>query len=238
MVALPLALCAAQLAHADDEAATCRTAAGFDERGYWGAGPEVGERAIAICRAALALAPDDAALQAYLARALYLHNQPDEARRLIETSAAHSVIGKTLMGVSYEYGYGAAADLSQAADWYQRAAQSGFAMAQLNLARLYFTGRGVAKDLTKALALLHEAAMQGNVTAQATLGSVYERGQGVPQNDSEALRWYRLAADARYGAATLRLAEMMAEGRGTTADPVEAARRLRAAISQGISPWP
>jgi TPR repeat protein len=59
-------------------------------------------------------------------------------------------------------------DLKEAAQWYQRAATSGFAMAQFRLGTLYERGVGVTTDIARAQVWYGRAAEQGNVKACTT----------------------------------------------------------------------
>ena len=53
-------------------------------------------------------------------------------------------------------------DFKEAVKWYQKAADQGFAMAQLNLGLLYFLGKGVLEDFVQAYAWLNIAAANGD----------------------------------------------------------------------------
>src|ERR1041384_251514 len=68
---------------------------------------------------------------------------------------------------------------SIAAEWYQKAAERGNAVAQNELGHLYQSGQGVAKDPAKAADWFHKAADQGHPVAQLNLGIAYEEGVGV-----------------------------------------------------------
>ena len=50
----------------------------------------------------------------------------------------------------YEIGLGVAQDDVEAAKWYRKAAEQGYAAAQSNLGEMYRDGRGVAKDDVEA----------------------------------------------------------------------------------------
>ena len=64
---------------------------------------------------------------------------------------------QTYVGEIYEKGLGRAPDFTQAAEWYQKAAEKKFTRAQMNLAYLYEQGLGVTKDPLRALNLYREA---------------------------------------------------------------------------------
>ena len=57
----------------------------------------------------------------------------------------------------------------EAARWYRKAVDQGYALAQLDLGALYANGQGVAQDDAEAARWLIKAADQGNATAQNNL---------------------------------------------------------------------
>jgi len=76
------------------------------------------------------------------------------------------------VGSYYEYGTGTAVDLTQAARWYRKAAESGHVQAEVALGSMYAQGRGVAQDYTEAAKWLGMAAKAnaGNKPAATTDG--------------------------------------------------------------------
>src|SRR5271154_5186465 len=62
------------------------------------------------------------------------------------------------VGEIYEKGLGTAPDYAQAAFWYQKAADQGFAIGLSDIAYLYEQGLGVPKDPVKALNLYRKSA--------------------------------------------------------------------------------
>jgi len=97
------------------------------------------------------------------------------------------------LGVLYEEGRGAPADISQAIYWYRKAARQGLATAQTNLGRLYAQGRGVPKDYAVAKSWFQKAAEQGDADAMGNLGRVYGEGDGVRPDAVEGLKWLILS---------------------------------------------
>ena len=75
--------------------------------------------------------------------------------------------------------YGSGLDLARddvaAAEWYQHAAEDGYAEAQNNLCAMYSAGRGVPRDYVQALMWCDLAAAQGNQTAHRNRGIIAER---------------------------------------------------------------
>ena len=112
-------------------------------------------------------------------------------------AAAYATAGDTgaqvaLAGLFYRSGPGTRQNAVQAAHWYRRAAESGDAVAQLNLAELYDFGRGVARDPARAMFWLSLAAAQGNGWALARRRSL---AAGLPSEARD--RADRMLADWR-----------------------------------------
>ena len=124
-------------------------------------------------------------------------------------------------------------DQTEAAKWYRKAAEQGFADAQRNLGDSYYDGEGVPQDYTEAAKWYRKAAEQGDAGAQWWLGSMYEDGEGVPQDYTEAAKWYRKAAEQGDGDAQMSLAGMYEDGRGVPKDIREAQKWYRKAAEQG-----
>ena len=72
-------------------------------------------------------------------------------------------------GVSYAQGVGTQKDLTQAAQWFSRAASLGFADSQFNLAVLYERGMGVQQSPIDAYKWYAIAAAQGDSESKARL---------------------------------------------------------------------
>ncbi len=134
--------------------------------------------------------------EAYLtAKSTYDHGNFTLARRLFQTIAeGASPPSQYLMGVMWAKGQGGPRDDVQAAGWFRRAADKGFAQAQFNLAMAYLAGHGVTADDQQGAKWLRRAADQGLAPAQFNLAVLYENGQGVPPDADRAAAWYRKAA--------------------------------------------
>ena len=85
--------------------------------------------------------------------------------------------------------------LSEAVDWFRKAAEQGLAEAQFYLGKCYENGEGVEQNLTAATKWYRNAAEQGNADAQFFLGKCYEKGWGVGKNHNEAVKWVSKAAE-------------------------------------------
>jgi TPR repeat protein len=138
------------------------------------------------------------------------------------------------LGHLYRWGQGVERDIQQAMHWYRRAAETGFARAQANLAAIYLQGdEGVAVDYAEARKWFEAAAKQGHAVAQYNLGLMYELGLGVEKNEAVALGWYNNAAKAGQPDALERLSLLvMRRDGGAAAKPAgEAAIPPKAAGS-------
>ena len=101
-------------------------------------------------------------------------------------------------------------------------AESGVAMAQNTVGRMYLQGQGVPKNPDKALILFRKAAKQGLPNAKNNLGVMYAAGNVVPQDYRQAVVWFREAADQGFALAMNNLADMYENGLGVKPDRIEA----------------
>jgi hypothetical protein len=86
----------------------------------------------------------------------------------------------------YEEGMGVSRDLTEAAKWYQKAADKGAPRAQLTLAKMYRDGKGMPQDLVQAYKWAHMAASQ---KAQEAIKIRDELAQRMPPRQfAEAVR--------------------------------------------------
>ena len=90
------------------------------------------------------------------------------------------------------------------AKWYRKAAEQGDAIAQNNLATMYYTGQGIRRHYVQAAKFCRKSAEQGSVPAQYSLGYMYAKGVGVPQDYVQAHKWFDLAATRGNKKATIR----------------------------------
>ena len=85
-------------------------------------------------------------------------------------------------------------DYATALKNWQPLAEKGNAMAQFNLALLYFDGKGVPQDFERAAQWFERAADQGYTRAQRNLGEMYAIGQGVKKDFVQSYKWLSLCA--------------------------------------------
>jgi len=158
------------------------------------------------------------------------HKQPDIRSATSQYDQAEKDYWR---GVEFEEGDAVEQDYEAAARWYRQAADSGFAPAQYNLAKLYQRGLGVEQNLERAALWYRKAAEQGDGEAQNNLGVLYATGQGVAHDDGEAVRWYRLAAEQDDPEGTTNLGTMYLQGRAVERDFAQAFQLFRKAAEQG-----
>ena len=95
-----------------------------------------------------------------------------------------------MVGLFYIMGYGVDPSNKQATNYYQKAADQGYADAQYNLARQYQTGSGIEKSTELAIKWFNKAAAQGSEEAKKELAelvpvnslkgfSLYDRSKGL-----------------------------------------------------------
>jgi hypothetical protein len=124
-------------------------------------------------------------------------------------------------------------DRAEAAKWIRKAAELGYADAQLDLGSLYQNGDGVPKDQVEAAKWYRKAAEQGYANAELNLGSLYYKGEGVAQDYAEALKWYHKGANQGYAYCQNNLGMMYDKGEGVAQNYVEAYKWYNLAAAQG-----
>jgi TPR repeat protein len=143
--------------------------------------------------------------------------------RVLAKAKAGDAASQYLVGIEYQKGDVVARDFVQAADWYRKAAEQGYAEAQCKLGELLQQpNAGVVEDDAKAAEWLHKAADQGFVEAEYRLGLCYSRGAGVPKDDAQAAAWFTKAVAQRDPGAMERLALLTANGQGVAKDEKQA----------------
>lgn len=129
----------------------------------------------------------------------------------------------TNIGTLYNLGLGVKRDDKAAADWYEKAAQLGFVIAQYDLANLYYSGQGRPRDLKQAGRWYLAAAKGGHAKSQYYLAQMYESGEGVDRDEAAALQWYGKAADQELPEAEYELGSKLISGEGVEVNPVKGA---------------
>jgi len=97
------------------------------------------------------------------------------------------------LGVLYLKGRGLARDPTEAASLFERAAQNGSQVGDVEYAILLFNGDGIPRNESKAAYYFRRAAAKGNAIAQNRLARLLVSGRGVPVNKVDAAAWHILA---------------------------------------------
>src|SRR6516162_8772412 len=98
-------------------------------------------------------------------------------------------------------------EFSRAATLLQKAAESGDAEAQYQLASLYRTGRGVPQDELLAFKWMKAAAEKNHKNAQFNLAKMYLAGRGAASDINQAKVWLQKSASHGNDEAAKLLAE-------------------------------
>ncbi len=107
----------------------------------------------------------------------------------------------SVLHISPEY------SVKDAVDWFQKAAQKGYAPAQVNLGVMYVNGWGVEKNYARALYWFRRAAEESSFPrANYNLGILYMNGQGVTQDNQAARKFFETASAAGDSSAQTNLA--------------------------------
>ena len=121
----------------------------------------------------------------------------------------------------------------EALEWFERAAQRGYAPAEVNFAVMYMKGWGVPVNYAAALHWLYAAAGQNFPRAYFNLGILFLNGQGVRQDYAEAFRWFQKAAEANDADAQADLGWLYDQGLGCSHSAPTAVSWYRKAAEAG-----
>lgn len=128
------------------------------------------------------------------------------------------------IGKRYTDGDGTKKDLEKAAQWYERAADLGFAPAQYIVGNFNEKGLGIDKNPEKARDWYEQAAKGGNVIAMHNLAVLHATPNALaPEpNMAEAFKWFSKAADYGVRDSQVNAGIFYTKGFGTDVNLVEA----------------
>ncbi|WP_417685110.1 peptidoglycan-binding protein [Roseibium sp.] len=160
---------------------------------------------------------------------------PEEVGTMALRSAAASgnPAAAFLVGVRFTEGAGIPANLSEAAKWYQKAAEQGLAPAQYRLASLYEKGRGVERDPQLAREWYTKAAEAGNTKAMHNLAVLHAEGAEGAPDFTQAAKWFESAANFGVKDSLFNLGILYARGLGVEKDLVASYKWFAIAAEQG-----
>lgn len=124
-------------------------------------------------------------------------------------------------------------DLSQAAQWFEKAALQDLAPAQYRLGSLYEKGVGVARDTARAKTLYQRAADRGNIRAMHNLAVLYAEGSDGKPDYAAAAQWFRKASEHGVRDSQYNLAILYARGLGIGQDMTQSWVWFSLAAAQG-----
>ena len=179
------------------------------------------EPATAINPARFGNRPPDAAYGAYQ-RGLY----KTAYNLALERASNGDAAAQTLVAEILARGLGMPANASEAAKWYQRAAERGVPEAQFQYALILLDGRQVKKDEKKAQVLLQAAAEAGNALAQFNLAQLLVQRDSGDAGLARAVPYYEKAAEAGLADAQYAMAQVYANGAGGKKQDDKEARRF------------
>ena len=119
--------------------------------------------------------------------------------------------------------YLAEGEKKAAADALEKAAESGLAMAQYRLAKLYERGEGVPRSVREAREWTERSAQGGNVKAMHDLAVFYAEGEGGQQSYVGAVEWFTRAANHGLLDSQYNLGVLYEQGLGVSKNMAEAA---------------
>lgn len=99
-------------------------------------------------------------------------------------------------------------DYTEAAHWYQKAAEQGHTGAMLRLGFAYENGLGVTKYGVDAVKWFRKAAELGYAPAQDRMAYCYDKGLGVDRNLEKAIEWCKKACDQDFPGAQRHLRQL------------------------------
>lgn len=159
---------------------------------------------------------------------------PDVVRNIAKQAQAGDPKSQYNLGMLYLSGRIGDKNPTEAAKWFERAAEQGIANAQFNLGVLYQRGEGVTQNDKLAFFWYQSAAEQNFPQAQHNLATAYAEGKGIAQNYPKAAEWFGRSAEAGLSQSQFSLGALHERGLITgKPDPVEARRWYERALAQG-----
>lgn len=152
-----------------------------------------GPHAVAACREALELSPENDTVKLMLSRALIVNNQDKAGLDILATVGYTNdgPVGMLLLRDILYYGINTPADKKTAAGTVMLAAQTSNAAAQSMMGYHYFFGDGVERNLATAAEWLNKAGENRLPFTTTLLGLMYFNGEGVPRNDVRAVQLFQ-----------------------------------------------
>jgi len=122
------------------------------------------------------------------------------------------------LGIVLRQSCGRGNNKSNAASWFQKAADGGDIPAATQLGDMYMFGDGVTQDEAKAFPLLTKAANGGAPQAMQELGELYFTGRGVAQDRYQGMVWSIRAGEKGAPLALIHIGREYANGEAVPKD--------------------
>ncbi|MBY0558941.1 tetratricopeptide repeat protein [Hyphomicrobium sp.] len=122
------------------------------------------------------------------------------------------------VGARLAEGKGTTQSFQDAAKWYQRSADQGFAQSQYRLGTLYERGLGLKPDAAQAAVWYQRAAAQGNIKAMHNLAVLSANQNDQSPDYTTAAQWFEAAAQRGLADSQFNLAVLYENGLGVTRD--------------------
>jgi len=132
------------------------------------------------------------------------------------------VISQHFLGISYL----GLKDYILAVKWFEKAAEQGYADAQMRLGLQYSSGQGIQEDKEKGLEWIKKAAEQGYARAQFHMGLLEE-------DNVKSAEWYEKSAEQGDSDAQYELGLLYFNGEGVPKDNIKAGQWFNKAGNQG-----
>jgi localization factor PodJL len=137
------------------------------------------------------------------------------------------------IGLRYAEGRGVASNYTEAAKWYERAAQGDVVPAMFRLGTLHEKGLGTTKDMTAARRFYEQAAARGNAKAMHNLAVIEADGGSKGPNNKTAAEWFRKAAERGIADSQFNLGILYARGIGVEQNLAESFKWFSLAAAHG-----
>jgi localization factor PodJL len=132
-------------------------------------------------------------------------------------------------------GKGGSQNFKDAAKWYQRSADKGFAQSQYRLGTLYERGLGLKADPARAREWYQQAAESGHIKAMHNLAVMSANQAGGSPDYASAAEWFTKAAERGLSDSQFNLAVLYENGLGVEQNLVESFKWLSLAARGGES---
>ncbi|MCX5513344.1 hypothetical protein C3941_00290 [Kaistia algarum] len=124
-------------------------------------------------------------------------------------------------------------DIKLAAEWYERSAKAGFALAQYRVGSLYERGDGVKLDVALAQRWYEKASLQGNARATHNLAVLISEGANGQPDYKRAASLFEVAAAYGVADSQYNLGVLYARGLGVPVNMVQSYKWFALAALQG-----